>query len=86
MAADEGEDGIVGGIAVWLLAEDQVVETRVDGAYLYGVRTQFLYPHANLLDHFGVQYGIAILETGVVIATVYLAAGVHDQHWNGKFL
>lgn len=66
MAADEGEDGVVGGVAVRLEREDEVVDAAVDG----GDFAHFAEFHAPLLKHGGIEHSIARLEFWGVVAAV----------------
>lgn len=82
MGADEGEEGVVGGFACFGTAEDEVVQSAVDGAD-GGVGAESF---AAFLDHGGVEYGIAGLEVGGVVATFNLAAAVHHEDGHGNLL
>ncbi len=76
MAPDEGEDCVVGSIAVWFEGEDEVVDATVD----CGDFTHFAEFHASLLKHGRVKHRIACLEFGGIVAAVDLARTVHHQY------
>lgn len=67
-----------------LLAEDEVVQAGVNSADRHGVRTHLLYTLAYVLDHVRVEHSVSILETRIIVASIYLTARVHDKHRDGK--
>ncbi len=74
MSFNEMEDGVVGRIPVWFLAQYEVVEAGVNGAYRDGIGAHLLDSHSYVLDHEWVEHSIAILETWIIVASVDLSA------------
>ncbi len=74
MSFNEMEDGVVGCIAMWTLAEDEIVKSGVDGADCDGIGAHLLDSFAYILDHEWVEHSISILETRIIVASVYLSA------------
>ena len=78
VAADEAEDGVVGGVAHGTAAEDEVVQSGVYAAHL-GLRAESAPP---LFDHGWRQHGVTRLELRGPLASVDFTGGVHHQHRN----
>ncbi len=74
MFPNKVEDGVVGSIAVGTFAKNEVVESGVYGADSYGIGTHLLDSHSYVLDHERIKYRISILETGIIVASIYLTA------------
>ncbi len=71
---------------MWALAEDEIVESRVDGADCDGVGAHLLDSHSYVLDHEWIKHSISILETRIIVAAIYLAARMHDEYRDCKFV